>query len=249
MQIWDSYYITPLGLALLAGSGGFLGFYVSEVAKKSLRARHVSYQAYGYVTGVRNTLLTGVNIKDFQPFINRWAKARRCLASAISSANDRHGEFLNLDRRQLGRISVRLGSRGGREKLHGYLKYLVDNPGINSAQMIASERMLHGIDSWKETLPDSDVVLLGPEVLSHYLQYRSAMLNAGVGHLQICVCIKDTPPGGSYEVNYLLGRLDSVVASFIRAQVELDMLIPLVQKSMSRNLFQLFSNLFRKSKS
>ena len=107
---------------------------------------------------------------------------------------------------------------------------------------LQSETSLKDIREWHKYLSDQDVALLGPEILLHVVSFRAASIRFLQSFYALFLYVRDAD---SVHPEDIVKDMQELMFFLTKSQLESAMLLPLLEKARTRNIFEITLALLR----
>jgi len=96
--IWAFVTYEKVAYAIIVAVFGFFGFYLSELAKQVIRAKHAAYQGWAYITNLRYSNALEPSIASIGAFAKDWLRARNELFEKLPENAKRNVDYTIVDK-------------------------------------------------------------------------------------------------------------------------------------------------------
>lgn len=233
---WAFTAYEKVAYATIVAVFGFVGFYLSELAKQVIRAKHVANQGWAYITNFHYSNQLEPSLNLFATFAKDWQIARNSFFEKLPNAVKRNIDYTSVDREF-------------KEKIFQYVtrpEYLTARvthfenqrklPGKIEAMSKQAERMIEETQNWHKYLSDQDIALLGPEVLLYVINYRSALLRFLQSSQALFTYLREAK---TVQPNEIMSDMQEIVFHLTKSQLELAMLQPLIEAARTKNILEI----------
>lgn len=241
LVVWAAYMHEKVAYAVIVAIFGFVGFYFSEIAKQAVRARHIANQGWAYLLNTQHSQSLESAWSPYQPLVDEWVKARRTFQSS-NQIGQEPNDFTSVDKEFREKITSLLSNPQHIQNLTSHFTKLKATPGKIDLAIRTAESAIEDIQSWKDWLPDGDIALLGPAILTHTIGYRTATRMFWQCELAINSYLKATE---NISPGHFINDLTKLIFYVLKSKVELETLKPLVSEAKQKTLYQLSLSLVK----
>lgn len=233
---WAFVTYEKVAYAIIVAVFGFFGFYLSELAKQVVRAKHAANQGWAYIANFHHVNELESSISQFAAIAKDWQRARNeYLEKLPTEAN------LNIDYTEIDKDFKEKIYRGTAQPTYlteraAHLEIQKKLPGKVESMLTQAERMMGEIREWHKFIPDQDIALLGPEILLHVINYRSALIRMLSESQALFLYVRDTTVVKPDEI---MKCMQEIVFQITKSQLELAMLRPLIERARQRNIWEI----------
>lgn len=239
--VWAASTYEKVAYAVIVAFFGFIGFYFSEIAKQAVRARHIANQGWAYLLNNQYSQSLEGAWASYQPLVDEWVKARQTFQSSNQTSQGPI-DFTSVDKEFREKINSLLSNPQHIQKLSAHFTQLKMVPGKIDLAIKTAESAIEDIHSWKDWLPDGDIALLGPAILTHTIGYRTAIRLFWQCELAINSYLKATE---HISPEHFIKDLTKLTFYILKSRVELETLKPLVSEAKQKSLYQLSFSLIK----
>lgn len=238
---WVALTYEKVAYAVIVAIFGFVGFYFSEIAKQAVRARHIANQGWAYLLNTQYSQSLESAWTPYQPLVDEWVKARQTFQSDNQTGQG-PTDFTSVDKVFREKITSLLSNPQHTQNLTSHFTKLKATPGKIDLAIKTAESAIEGIQSWRDWLPDGDVALLGPAILTYTIGYRTATRMFWQCELTINSYLKATE---NISPEYFINDVTKLIFYVLKGKVELETLKPLVSEAKQKSLYQLSLSLVK----
>lgn len=240
--VWTFVTYEKVAYAIIVAVFGFVGFYVSELAKGVVRAKHAANHAWAYITNIHYGNELDTTISLFSPLVKDWQRARNEYFEKLSPDAKRNIDYTNVDKEFRDKIKGDVSQPAYLSARAAHLENQKKLPGKVEAMLKEMESVIEQTNESYKYMPDQDVALLGPEILLYAVSARAAFRSFLQGSYSLLLYVKSTPAVQPQEI---VNDLQRIVFHLVKTQLELAMLRPLVERARTKNIFEITMALLR----
>ena len=228
---WCLFKTIKILNALVLGFGAFLGFYVSEIAKKAVRARQISNQIGAYVINFDVLQKLDLFFEQLEPEVHAWN-------TEIDKGDE---DRIEIDRRFRDKLFAIYNDESTLATVGSSLFQQKNIPGKLDNILSTLDTVQDDIKNWNKYLSDEDIALLGPDILFEAISYRTSQMQTIINLQGVYRYLKNTAEVNPVDIKE---ELQKTMYFLVRARVSLERLKVLVRTAKSSGLLQHSKALF-----